>query len=91
MNRHEEIFLILKRIPEQVDYINKLLERDWIIGPIPNFGIDSIYYQMQRVKKDRLWNDNNGVIPSALGVLDNLIERLNELVYVDGSGDTARD
>jgi len=88
MNRHEEIFLILKRIPEQIEYINELFDRLYIIGNIPSPYAANWYTQTQIEKKKRLVNEETGLIPSAEGVLFNLVNRLNELVNGENDNDS---
>jgi len=72
MTTNEEIAIILRRLPKQVDYI----QHKW---NILNFEVSmkeiksSLYsfYDHQRIIE---------LIESAVGVLYNLIERLNELL-----------
>lgn len=81
MTKSEEVFIILKRIPEQYKYLQELENMLFIIGCIPHTYPETYYIKKQKELKHRITNEKDGLIPSALGVFDNLIDRLNELVY----------
>ncbi len=81
MTKSEEIFIILKRIPEQYKYLEELEDRLFIIGYIPDSYPETYYIKKQKELKHRIINEKDGLIPSALGVFDNLIDRLNTLLH----------